>query len=140
MLVLILLVRQMESTRTPSTLAKVSLGAVTIMFVADSWIFSAHAVIGIMSDNKTSLPLLVPAFLFLCSAVVFGPVSAFRGKELMPAICGAVASDPSAGASISAQSAETEPSTSSDNYRRDYSITDSCFRRTNLQAEYHSAI
>ena len=65
----------MESTRTPSTLAKVSLGTVTIMFVADSWIFSAHAVIGIMSDNKTSLPLLVPAFLFLCSAVVFGPVS-----------------------------------------------------------------
>ena len=46
-----------------------------MMGVMDSWIFSAHVVVGIMSDNRTSLPLLVPGFLCLCSAIVFGPVS-----------------------------------------------------------------
>lgn len=74
-LVLFLLVRQMERTRTPSTLAKVSLWSIVMMGVMDSWVFSAHVVVGIMSDNRTSLPLLVPGFLCLCSAIVFGPVS-----------------------------------------------------------------
>ena len=75
LLVLVLLVRQMESTRTPSTLAKVSLWSIVIMGITDSWIFSAHVVVGIMSENRTSLPMLVPGFLCLCSAIVFGPVS-----------------------------------------------------------------
>ncbi|EJT53239.1 RING finger ubiquitin ligase [Trichosporon asahii var. asahii CBS 2479] len=39
----------------------------------DTWIFSAHLAIGIYSDNKTSLPLLVLAFLIFCTAFVFGP-------------------------------------------------------------------
>lgn len=69
-----LLVRQMESTRTPSTLAKVSLWTIVLMGISDTWIFSAHLAIGIYSDNKTSLPLLVPAFLIFCTAIVFGPV------------------------------------------------------------------
>ncbi|WVQ85781.1 hypothetical protein IAT38_007948 [Cryptococcus sp. DSM 104549] len=73
LVVLVLLVRQMESTRTPSTLAKVSLWGVVIMSVSDSWVFSAHVVLGIMSDNRASLPMLVPGFLCLCTAVVFGP-------------------------------------------------------------------
>jgi hypothetical protein len=73
--VLLLLVRQMESTRTPSTLNKVSLWTIGCMGMADSWLFSAHVIIGIMSDNKTSLPLLVTAFLCLMTAVVFAPVS-----------------------------------------------------------------
>jgi hypothetical protein len=72
--VLLLLVRQMESTRTPSTLNKVSLWTIGCMGMADSWLFSAHVIIGIMSDNKTSLPLLVTAFLCLMTAVVFAPV------------------------------------------------------------------
>jgi hypothetical protein len=65
----------MEHTRTPSTLAKVSVWSIVIMGTADSWIFSAHVVVGIMSDNKTSLPMLVPGFLCLCTAIVFAPVS-----------------------------------------------------------------
>ncbi|KAK4685270.1 transmembrane E3 ubiquitin-protein ligase, partial [Tremellales sp. Uapishka_1] len=73
LLVLILLVRQMEFTRTPSTLSKVSLWTIVMMGTADSWIFSAHVVVGIMSENKTSLPMLVPGFLCLCTAIVFGP-------------------------------------------------------------------
>ncbi|WWD20527.1 hypothetical protein CI109_105003 [Kwoniella shandongensis] len=73
LLVLLLLVRQMESTRTPSSLAKVSLWSIVIMSISDSWIFSAHVVVGIWSDNKASLPMLVPGFLCLCTAVVFGP-------------------------------------------------------------------
>lgn len=70
-----LLVRQMEHTRTPSTLAKVSMWTIVLMGISDTWIFSAHLAIGIYSDNKTSLPLLVPAFLIFCTAIVFGPVS-----------------------------------------------------------------
>ncbi|KAK8850346.1 hypothetical protein IAR55_004264 [Kwoniella newhampshirensis] len=73
LLVLLLLVRQMESTRTPSTLSKVSLWSIVTMSISDSWIFSAHVVVGIWSDNKASLPMLVPGFLCLCTAVVFGP-------------------------------------------------------------------
>jgi hypothetical protein len=75
LLVLFLLVRQMESTRTPSTLSKVSLWTIAIMGVADSWIFSAHVIMGIMAENKGGITMLVPGFLSLCCAVVFGPVS-----------------------------------------------------------------
>ena len=75
LIILVLLVRQMESTRTPSSLAKVSLWTIVIMGLSDSWIFSLHVVQGIMSDNKTSLPMLVPGFMCLCTAIVFGPVS-----------------------------------------------------------------
>ncbi|ORY35895.1 hypothetical protein BCR39DRAFT_512893 [Naematelia encephala] len=73
LVVLVLLVRQMEATRTPSTLAKVSLWSIVIMGISDSWIFSAHVVVGIMSDNRASMAMLVPGFLCLCSAIVFGP-------------------------------------------------------------------
>ncbi|WWC92049.1 uncharacterized protein L201_007003 [Kwoniella dendrophila CBS 6074] len=73
LVVLLLLVRQMEQTRTPSALSKVSVYTIVIMSITDSWIFSAHVVVGIMSDNKASLPMLVPGFMCLCTAVVFGP-------------------------------------------------------------------
>jgi hypothetical protein len=72
----------METTRTPSVLSKVSVWTVVMMGVSDSWIFSAHVVMGILSDNKTSIALLVPGFLGLCSAVVFGPVSFFCRSPL----------------------------------------------------------
>lgn len=75
---LLLLVRQMEQTRTPSLLSKVSLWTIVMMGVTDSWIFSAHVVMGILSESKSSITLLVPGFLGLCSAVVFGPVSLSR--------------------------------------------------------------
>jgi hypothetical protein len=68
----------MERTRTPSALAKVSVATIAMPTIMDSWLFSAHLVFGMMSDNKAGLPLLVPAFLSLLSAVVFGPVSAVR--------------------------------------------------------------
>ncbi|WVW81137.1 hypothetical protein I302_103128 [Kwoniella bestiolae CBS 10118] len=73
LIVLLLLVRQMEKTRTPSSLSKVSVYTIVIMSITDSWVFSAHVVVGIMSDNKASLPMLVPGFMCLCTAVVFGP-------------------------------------------------------------------
>lgn len=65
----------MEQTRTPSLLSKVSLWTIVIMGVTDSWIFSAHVVMGILSESKSSITLLVPGFLGLCNAIVFGPVS-----------------------------------------------------------------
>jgi hypothetical protein len=75
LLVLYLLVREMEITRTPSTLAQVSFWSIALMVSVDSFIFSSHVAVGTVSDNKTSLPLLVPGFLSLCTAVIFGPVS-----------------------------------------------------------------
>lgn len=53
------------------------------MGITDSWVFSAHVVVGIMSDNRTSLPMLVPGFLCLCSAIVFGPVGRLYICEAM---------------------------------------------------------
>jgi hypothetical protein len=41
LLILVLFVRQMEATRTPSSLAKVSFWTITMMISADSWQFSA---------------------------------------------------------------------------------------------------
>ncbi|OCF42632.1 hypothetical protein I317_03491 [Kwoniella heveanensis CBS 569] len=73
LVVLLLLVRQMESTRTPSTLAKVSLYTIIIMSITDSWVFSAHIVVAIMSDNRASLSMVIPAFLCFATAIVFGP-------------------------------------------------------------------
>ena len=80
LLVLLLLIRQMESTRTPSTLAKVSVWTIVMMGISDSWVFSAHVVLGIVSDNQSSLPLLVPGFLCLCTAIIFAPVGQIRAS------------------------------------------------------------
>jgi hypothetical protein len=74
-IVLILLVRQMEATRTPSTLAKVSLWTIVLIGVSDVWLFSLHLGVGVMSNNKTSLPIIVPGFCVLCTSIVFAPVS-----------------------------------------------------------------
>jgi hypothetical protein len=41
LVILILFVRQMEATRTPSSLAKVSFWTIAMMISADSWQFSA---------------------------------------------------------------------------------------------------
>jgi hypothetical protein len=72
---LLLLVRQMESTRTPTVLSGISLWTMVIFGVSDSWIFSAHVVMGLLSDNKASIALLIPGFLGFCSAVIFASVS-----------------------------------------------------------------
>ncbi|KAL1409803.1 hypothetical protein Q8F55_003800 [Vanrija albida] len=72
LVILVLLVRQMEATRTPSTLAKVSLWSIVIILLSDAWMFSAHAAIGLVSDNKASLPMLVPGFFGFCTVFVFG--------------------------------------------------------------------
>ncbi|KAJ9101236.1 hypothetical protein QFC21_003455 [Naganishia friedmannii] len=63
----------MEATRTPSGLAKISFWSIGMMVASDSWMFSAHAVVAIMSDNNVSLPMLIPAFFSLCTAMIFGP-------------------------------------------------------------------
>ncbi|RXK41711.1 hypothetical protein M231_00946 [Tremella mesenterica] len=73
LITLMLLIRQMESSRTPSTLAKVSLWSIVMMAILDSWIFSSHVIVGIVTDNRASIPLLLPGFLALCSAVLFAP-------------------------------------------------------------------
>lgn len=78
-----------------------------MMGIADSWIFSAHVVVGVMSDNRTSLPMLVPGFLCLCTAIVFGPVSlpsvkfeVYTFVLTVSAVCCPATPDPSARASL----------------------------------------
>lgn len=74
-MILILTVDQMESARSPSAQAKISLWTIIMMVTMDSWLFSAHTVIGVLSDNQSTLPMLVPGFLSLVTSIIFGPVS-----------------------------------------------------------------
>ncbi|ODN80188.1 hypothetical protein L198_07845 [Cryptococcus wingfieldii CBS 7118] len=74
LLLLTLLIHQMESTRTPSTLSKVSLWTIIIMSIADSYVFSIHVVLGILGEGGGGgVGMFVPGFLGLCGAVIFGP-------------------------------------------------------------------
>lgn len=58
-----LLVQQMEVTRTPSALAKVSWETFAILSVLDGYVSLAHLNVAILSNNKATLPLIAAAFL-----------------------------------------------------------------------------
>nr|ODN88861.1 hypothetical protein L204_06299 [Cryptococcus depauperatus CBS 7855] len=78
LVLLLLLVYQMESTRTPSTLSKVSLYTILIMSISDSYVFSLNVVLGIVQGSSSAgqergLGFFVVGFLAFCGAVVFGP-------------------------------------------------------------------
>ncbi|WVF68112.1 hypothetical protein IAT40_002875 [Kwoniella sp. CBS 6097] len=115
LVVLLLLVRQMESTRTPSTLAKVSLYTIIIMSITDSWVFSAHIVVAIMSDNRASLSMIIPAFLCFATAVVFGPRYAVLLHRIQLPESGATPSTPAIGqANANANNAAGQPEVAGD--------------------------
>ncbi|EJU04890.1 hypothetical protein DACRYDRAFT_114212 [Dacryopinax primogenitus] len=68
---LILLVRQMESTRTPASISKLSRWSFAIQAVGDAYSFVCHLTIGIVSDNRASLSLIAPGFLAATLFLVF---------------------------------------------------------------------
>ncbi|KAL7413322.1 hypothetical protein BDY24DRAFT_441567 [Mrakia frigida] len=69
----VLLVRQMERTRTPSQLSKVALPTIAMQIVLDGWSFAAHLLVGIVIDNESSLALIAPGFVSGIGFAMFGP-------------------------------------------------------------------
>ncbi|KEI37928.1 uncharacterized protein L969DRAFT_95778 [Mixia osmundae IAM 14324] len=67
-----LLIHQMESTSTPTSVAKVAYGTITMQVGMDVYFFIAHLTLGVVTDNDASLALIVPAFLACCSGLLFG--------------------------------------------------------------------
>lgn len=82
LLLLYLLVNQMELTRTPSTLSKVSIWTIALMAVIDSYVFSLNVILGVMNvghggsdGNGGGMGVWVGGFAAFGGAVIFGPVS-----------------------------------------------------------------
>ncbi|WOO79767.1 DSC E3 ubiquitin ligase complex subunit 1 [Vanrija pseudolonga] len=133
LVILVLLVRQMEATRTPSTLAKVSLWSIVIILLSDAWMFSAHAAIGLVSDNKASLPMLVPGFFGFCTVFVFGVRYAVLLNRIQapertytPPVAAPAATAASAGAGATEATSPTDTTTDTPEPRRPFSevVTD----------------
>lgn len=82
LLLLYLLVHQMELTRTPSTLSKISIWTIALMAIIDSYVFSLNVILGVMDvghggpDGRGGgLGVWVGGFAAFAGAVIFGPVS-----------------------------------------------------------------
>ncbi|OXG23479.1 ligase [Cryptococcus neoformans Tu401-1] len=80
LLLLYLLVNQMELTRTPSTLSKVSIWTIALMAVIDSYVFSLNVILGVMNvghggsdGNGGGMGVWVGGFAAFAGAVIFGP-------------------------------------------------------------------
>ncbi|SPO42106.1 related to TUL1 - Golgi-localized RING-finger ubiquitin ligase [Pseudozyma flocculosa] len=67
-----LLVQQMEATRTPSGLAKVSYRTWGLQSMLDAYIGLAHLSVGIALNNDTTVPLLACAFMSCMLFLAFG--------------------------------------------------------------------
>ncbi|GAA5889239.1 hypothetical protein JCM5296_005843 [Sporobolomyces johnsonii] len=71
--VVAMLVRQLEAVqRRPGTVANVASTCIGVGAITDSYVFVVLLTVGVVTTNRASLPLLVPAFLALCSSLVFG--------------------------------------------------------------------
>lgn len=82
LLLLYLLVHQMELTRTPSTLSKISIWTIALMAIIDSYVFSLNVILGVVdvghggADGRGGgLGVWVGGFAAFAGAVIFGPVS-----------------------------------------------------------------
>lgn len=82
LLLLYLLVHQMELTRTPSTLSKISIWTIALMAIIDSYVFSLNMILGVVDvghggpDGRGGgLGVWVGGFAAFAGAVIFGPVS-----------------------------------------------------------------
>lgn len=82
LLLLYLLVHQMELTRTPSTLSKISIWTIALMAIIDSYVFSLNVILGVVDvghggpDGRGGgLGVWVGGFAAFAGAVIFGPVS-----------------------------------------------------------------
>ncbi|KAM0786572.1 hypothetical protein ACM66B_002028 [Microbotryomycetes sp. NB124-2] len=69
--ILLLLVRQMERGGPGST-AKLAHTTIAVQAAVDAYFFIIQFTVGIVTNNRSSMPLLAPAFFALVSSLVFG--------------------------------------------------------------------
>ena len=80
---LVLLGRQMERSKTPSGISRVSRWSFLTQAVVDSVSFAGHITFAILTEGRPSLSLVVPAFL-ACILFVSELVSGFRQAPIKP--------------------------------------------------------
>ncbi|KAJ7898423.1 hypothetical protein B0H13DRAFT_2031847 [Mycena leptocephala] len=74
LVMLVLLSRQMQRSRTPSGLSRISFWTFFVQATVDSLSFAGHTVFALVADGKPSLSLIAPAFL---ACVLFANESQF---------------------------------------------------------------
>lgn len=91
---LVLLSRQMQRSRTPSGISRLSFWTFLVQCTVDSLSFAGHTIFALLADGKPSLSLIVPAFLacvlFANEVVRFHEVPFFNvafDTCIFPAIC-----------------------------------------------------
>ncbi|CAE6460819.1 unnamed protein product [Rhizoctonia solani] len=70
-IILKLIVRQMETSRTPSSIAKISRWTFALQAIADAYSFVGHVTVGIVSESRSSLSIIAPGFLAATLFLVF---------------------------------------------------------------------
>ncbi|CAE6462228.1 unnamed protein product [Rhizoctonia solani] len=103
--ILKLIVRQMETSRTPSSIAKISRWTFALQAIADAYSFVGHVTVGIVSESRSSLSIIAPGFLAATLFLVFevrfsmlihqiqGPEDAVMRAPITPAPNAAPTSD-----------------------------------------------
>ncbi|CAE7233909.1 unnamed protein product [Rhizoctonia solani] len=70
-IILKLIVQQMETSRTPSSIAKISRWTFALQAIADAYSFVGHVTVGIVSESRSSLSIIAPGFLAATLFLVF---------------------------------------------------------------------
>ncbi|EFP93894.2 uncharacterized protein PGTG_19922 [Puccinia graminis f. sp. tritici CRL 75-36-700-3] len=67
-----LLVWQMDSSQSPSSLSRMSYFSLVAQIIMDAWTFSSHLTLAVATNNSSTETLLVPAFFACLNAILFG--------------------------------------------------------------------
>ncbi|KAA1098395.1 hypothetical protein PGT21_034606 [Puccinia graminis f. sp. tritici] len=67
-----LLVWQMDSRQSPSSLSRMSYFSLVAQIIMDAWTFSSHLTLAVVTNNSSTETLLVPAFFACLNAILFG--------------------------------------------------------------------
>ncbi|WAR55391.1 hypothetical protein PtB15_6B132 [Puccinia triticina] len=67
-----LLVWQMDSRQSPSSLSRMSYFSLVAQIIMDAWTFSSHLTLAVVTNNSSTESLLVPAFFACLNAILFG--------------------------------------------------------------------
>ncbi|PLW28822.1 hypothetical protein PCASD_17835 [Puccinia coronata f. sp. avenae] len=67
-----LLVWQMDSRQSPSSLSRMSYFSLVAQIIMDAWTFSSHLTLAVVTNNSSSQTLLAPAFFACLNAILFG--------------------------------------------------------------------
>ncbi|KAG8908336.1 hypothetical protein FRB99_007262 [Tulasnella sp. 403] len=68
---LLLLVREMEATRTPAGISAVSRWSFVFQAVMDGFSFTSHVMFGVLTKNRASMSMIAPGFLACILAMMF---------------------------------------------------------------------